>query len=687
MIKKLKLKNFKCHRDLEVDFIEGLNVIKGANERGKSTLYHAIAYALWGSRALPESLEQTVTWGEPVASLKVELTFEHVGVEYQIVRSKSGAELTGPGVTSVGQAEVSAFVERLFGASYQVGFSTLIASQTSLQSGLDSSAISLIEKLSNMGVIDEYITRIQETLPSGNTKGLEAQLEKYADLAKPEADFSALEVANETARVVAEQAQRAAKVCAEAAQRAETRAESARRRLTEQATLDGARLTLEQRLAEVRERLAQPVPETPGIDIASLETAQRAQAAAERARHAWGLFQKLPQAGTRTPTDNFVQRYRGLVADRRVVTENLSLLREKIAEVSAKRITQSACGLCGKDLENVPEVQATNKVLNDKISSLEREKTEFESSLSSVEAAIDESVAADRLHNSILENSAGIREFVHVDVTEVPALVTWVGPKISERPDTIDYGTLIRDAKHAAKTYADACAERQSLESTEKSLADQLTQMPQQVCLPGDEQAVEAGLTARAEAHRADLSARDAKLAWERAGWALTTAQQEYETLVVAYQAAQQAKQELEELLHTTTFHNGLIKKLREARAVVARELWGMVLTGVSQIFSHIRGVPTVVSRTTNGFLVDGRPVSSYSGSTKDALGLAIRIMLQKTFMGNLSFLLLDEPAAACDAEREVDMLAAIARAEFQQVILVTHSERADTLASNIVTL
>lgn len=112
-----------------------------------------------------------------------------------------------------------------------------------------------------------------------------------------------------------------------------------------------------------------------------------------------------------------------------------------------------------------------------------------------------------------------------------------------------------------------------------------------------------------------------------------------------------------------------------------------MVLAGVSQIFSQIRGVQSVVARGKSGFTIDGKPMSAYSGSTKDSLGLACRVMLQKTFMGNTDFMLLDEPAAACDETREVDMLAAITRAEYKQVILVTHSERADTFASNVIRL
>jgi len=85
--------------------------------------------------------------------------------------------------------------------------------------------------------------------------------------------------------------------------------------------------------------------------------------------------------------------------------------------------------------------------------------------------------------------------------------------------------------------------------------------------------------------------------------------------------------------------------------------------------------------------LIDGKVVDAYSGSTKDSLGLAIRLMLQKTFLPSVGFLLLDEAAAACDDVRESDMLAVLASSGVDQVILVTHSDLADTFAANVITI
>ena len=57
MLNKIKLVNFGCHEQLAIDLHPGLNAVKAGVERGKSTIFKAIAYALFGSKALPDSLD------------------------------------------------------------------------------------------------------------------------------------------------------------------------------------------------------------------------------------------------------------------------------------------------------------------------------------------------------------------------------------------------------------------------------------------------------------------------------------------------------------------------------------------------------------------------------------------------------------------------------------------------------
>lgn len=48
MIRKIKIRGYRIHKDLTVEPNRGFNLIVGANESGKSTLMEAIALALTG---------------------------------------------------------------------------------------------------------------------------------------------------------------------------------------------------------------------------------------------------------------------------------------------------------------------------------------------------------------------------------------------------------------------------------------------------------------------------------------------------------------------------------------------------------------------------------------------------------------------------------------------------------------
>ena len=102
---------------------------------------------------------------------------------------------------------------------------------------------------------------------------------------------------------------------------------------------------------------------------------------------------------------------------------------------------------------------------------------------------------------------------------------------------------------------------------------------------------------------------------------------------------------------------------------------------------SEMRGTPSVVSKTADGFLVDGHPVATMSGSTLDILGLAIRVALVRTFLPSAPFLVLDEPCASMDQTRTEALLGFLVAVGFKQVLLVTHEDVSQNVADHIITL
>ena len=116
MLNRITLTNFQRHRNLEVLFNPGISALRGSNEAGKSTLIRAVCYALFGSKSMPVSIDELVTWGEPTNTLKVVLEFTVDGTVYTIKRGKSGAEITYDGGIVTGQNECTAYVAKLLRA-------------------------------------------------------------------------------------------------------------------------------------------------------------------------------------------------------------------------------------------------------------------------------------------------------------------------------------------------------------------------------------------------------------------------------------------------------------------------------------------------------------------------------------------------------------------------------------------
>jgi DNA repair exonuclease SbcCD ATPase subunit len=137
--------------------------------------------------------------------------------------------------------------------------------------------------------------------------------------------------------------------------------------------------------------------------------------------------------------------------------------------------------------------------------------------------------------------------------------------------------------------------------------------------------------------------------------------------------------------LTAVNFNNALLKRVRAARPVIANKLWSKVLAAVSRYFSQMRGEESVVTKDGDGFKVNGKLIENLSGSALDLLGLAIRLALVRTFLPHAPFLILDEPAAACNDERTESMMGFLVACGFNQMLIVTHEDLSEKVASSLI--
>lgn len=696
MIKRLKLKNFGCHPDLEVTFGRGLQMIKGANEAGKSTLILALVYAFGGARALPKTLARMVTWGQPEASLRVELDFDHAGQAFSIVRHKNGAELRGPGVTASGQDEVTKFVNGLFGITQDMLPKLLLARQSGLQESLAAGTTStLIEKLSNVGLIDELIDLVQTELPCGNLKPIQALLEaESAHLAPARPDTAALETEALEAEgkgkavqsQVAESGKELALLDAAGARRVVDQAAAVRKSLdTTEAALRASVATLE----------GLPPPDEAPSQLDSLRrqqaTADEAAAKQQVLQDAWERFGRLPSGDTVWEGSLDGLKKAGLAAQARVANAatTLAQIAKDLGVAEGSLIKSGECGFCGKVLDDVPEVIQRNRALQEQIQSLTDRKVETTNGQrdAQTEAAALESIHT--VHQSRETGVARIPEhLLTADRSTVPHTYTWAGPDMSVPAVFPTFKAAILAEEQRLKAASDAALRRASVEAAVEAQTEALTASTLQLVELDTAKAKDTldragALVSQMEALQATQRRHEETAAAARQSIAMVM--RTYEEQERAHKASLGRREDLKATLATMAKHNTIVTKLRDARPEVARQLWASVEGAISHHFSRIRGVASTVTRSPEGFLVDGHLIDDHSGSTMDSLGLATRIGLTKTFLPNCRFMLFDEPAAAASDEREANMLGALAGADYDQIIMVTHSNLADSFADNII--
>lgn len=702
MITKLEIDYFRKVEHAVMILTEGLNVIRGVNEASKTTRIEAAAYALLGSRVLRNTLAEVVTWGHRENELKVVCTLEINGHDYRFSRAKAGAEVYVDGADEpyvTGQNEVTAFAASLLGAEANVAQHLMLANQGGLRGILEEgprATSTLIEKLSDLDLIDRLLDAAQERLQLGSTAVLEDRLavaeQTLADLVPVPApalpDFTAREQALQTARA-AVQAQLPIQQAADARLNAELKKRG------EAATLD---LTLRQIQQQAAEALAQqrqaeaqrqPLPDLPGLE-AALQSAQ-----VWEARHqAWTGYQQLPSQPS-TPLAEFKECQRQTLASLAEAQTQLAVAKAELRQLLPQLATGTRCPTCGQDTAHLPDVQQRQAALQQAIATAQQTQARREGQLPALQAAVAQAAAAVTANDQHLQTARRWLPFVTIDETVIPAAIQWVGDPVAagEGPDVpalqqqvatarlqIERQTKLQARIETLQGVLNACtARQQEVEATRAAL-----------CLRSE--ADYAQLQARADGENQELFKRQGLVALQEIE--LGELRQEYQKAQALHhdycktrEAHEGSRTQLLADIEITTFNNALIKKLRAARPVIANKLWNLVLSTVSTLFSQMRGEASVVARTKDGFTVNGRSVESLSGSTLDILGLAIRCALIKTFVPHCPFLILDEPASGCDEARSAALAGFIAAAGFQQVILVTHESVTESLSANLIQL
>ena len=144
LLNNIRLKNYRKFRDEFIEFPRGILGIIGRNGVGKSTIFEAIGWALYGSVMSRSGKDEIKSQNAPEGEIcRAELEFSLGGHNYKIVRELQGKSplsrafvfIDGSNLPEVARdSEVNKYVEKLLGMDYVTFMRSVYAKQKELAS-------------------------------------------------------------------------------------------------------------------------------------------------------------------------------------------------------------------------------------------------------------------------------------------------------------------------------------------------------------------------------------------------------------------------------------------------------------------------------------------------------------------------------------------------------------------------
>ena len=172
ILKTLVLRNYRKFKQIVVEFPDGVIGIIGLNGAGKSTIFEAVSWVLFGPVAARTSADQIKREGaETSEPCRVELEFVFEDDQYRIVREMTGKNLTASATATVngniaasGAETVSKFVQKKLGMDFKSFFTSIFAKQKELNALSTMNASErrpLILKMLGIDALDEVTKEIR----------------------------------------------------------------------------------------------------------------------------------------------------------------------------------------------------------------------------------------------------------------------------------------------------------------------------------------------------------------------------------------------------------------------------------------------------------------------------------------------------------------------------------------------
>ena len=172
ILKSIRLRNFRKFKESYIEFPDGVTGVVGLNGVGKSTVFEAVAWTLYGPVAARTSTDQIKREGAaPSDPCRVELEFMFDDDTYHVMREMSGKNLSASGSATVngklaanGAEVLSKYIQKKLGMDWKSFYTSIFAKQkelNTLSSMNPSERRQLILRMLGINAVDDIISDIR----------------------------------------------------------------------------------------------------------------------------------------------------------------------------------------------------------------------------------------------------------------------------------------------------------------------------------------------------------------------------------------------------------------------------------------------------------------------------------------------------------------------------------------------